>query len=254
MRILIAILVTALLLAVAIVALAPAGLVDFETKKLTAGNVRLAQSSGTLWKGSGDLVLTAADARVPLAWTIEPWPLLHGEVAGTIGTGAGGASGTFSVRRDGFSLRDIHLALPATAIMRASGSPAMLAAVGGTIDVQVNTLSKNGDQLDGRFTARWQNASLPGPRPEARIGLGDVRVDVAGTGAELPGTVGNVGGDVELSGTVALSTTAARISAVVRPRAGVDSERSQAIEAALRVVGQPDGSGGFRVAWTAPLK
>ena len=105
-----------------------------------------------------------------------------------------------------------------------------------------------------RFTARWQNASLPGPRPDLRISLGDLRVDVAGSGSELPGTLANLGGDVELSGTVALSATSARVNAVVRSRGAIDSERGKAIDAALRVIGQPDGAGGFRLAWSTPLR
>jgi len=254
MRILIGILVTAVLLLTALVALAPAALIDFQAKNITAGNVRLAQTSGTLWKGAGDLVVTPADLRIPLAWTINALPLLHVELAGTVAAGTGVAPGDFSLRRDGFALRNIRLAVPASALAKSGGVPGIFAALGGNVDVQVDTLTRNGDQLDGRFSARWQNASLPGPRPDARVGLGDLRVDVAGSGPELPGTIVNAGGDVELNGTVAVSTSLARINAVVRPRTGLDSERSQAIEAALRMVGQPDGSGGFRVAWTTPIK
>jgi hypothetical protein len=253
MRILIAIVVTVLLLAAALVALAPAALIDMEARNLSGGSVRLAQTSGTIWNGAGDIVLTPGDVRVPLTWQLDPLPMLRGELTGTVTAGAG-TPGTFAVGRDHFSLSHVSLALPAPALMRAGNAPAVLAAVGGTIDAQVNTLARNGDQLDGGFSARWRDASLPGPRPDVRIALGDLRVDVAGSGTELPGTIANVGGDVELSGTVALSVATARINAVVRPRVAIDSERGQAIDAALRVMGQPDGSGGFRLAWTAPLR
>jgi hypothetical protein len=69
----------------------------------------------------------------------------------------------------------------------------------------------------------------------------------------MKGALSNVGGDIEITGTLILAATgAARIEALLKPRAGLDAERSSAITAALSMLGSADGSGGFRVAWQAP--
>jgi hypothetical protein len=104
--------------------------------------------------------------------------------------------------------------------------------------------------FEGGFIARWQGASLPGPRPDVRIALGDVRLDAVANGGEIKGALANVAGDIEITGALTLSATgAARVDARLKPRAGIDAERSRAITAALSMLGSADDSGGFRVAW-----
>jgi len=39
------------------------------------------------------------------------------------------------------------------------------------------------------------------------------------------------------------------VDARLKPRAGIDAERSRAITAALSMLGSADDAGGFRVAW-----
>jgi hypothetical protein len=78
-----------------------------------------------------------------------------------------------------------------------------------------------------------------------------VRFDATGQGSAIAGTLANVGGDVEISGTASASVNGtARVDALIRPRAGIDAERANAIGNALAAVGRPDGTGAYRVSWT----
>jgi hypothetical protein len=160
---------------------------------------------------------------------------------------------TFDLGSDDFAVRRFAIAFPAEALLRAADAPAAVTAAGGTVDLRADAFAMRRGMFEGGFIARWQGASLPGPRPEVRVALGDVRLEGVANGGEIKGALSNAGGDIEITGTVNLAATgAARVEARVKPRAGVDAERSRAITAALSMSGSADDSGGFRVAWQGP--
>jgi hypothetical protein len=140
-------------------------------------------------------------------------------------------------------------------LLRATDAPWLITAAGGTVEVRAGAFAMRQRVFDGGFIARWQGASLPGPRPEVRVALGDVRLDGVGNGGEIKGALSNVGGDIEITGTVNFAATGApRVEARLKPRAGLDAERSSAITTALSLLGAKDDSGAFRVAWQVPAR
>src|SRR5512144_1519638 len=90
-RILLIFTAVALVLAVEIVWLAPATLVDTRLQQASAGTLRLAQTEGTIWHARG--ILTSGGTRLPLAWNLDFWPLLGGELRLHIVPYAGTESG-----------------------------------------------------------------------------------------------------------------------------------------------------------------
>ena len=249
MRPLIAVGVAAALLLIALVIQAPATLVDGRLDAASAGHLRLTGVTGTVWNGGGELRLLPGTSATHLAWHVDPWPLLWGELRGTLGSeDKASPRASFAAAGSDFSLRNVAVQLPADALLRAGGGPAILAPAGGDIALRADALTRRGDGFEGRASVRWDSASLPGPRTDERIALGDVRFDAVGQGKDLTGTLGNVGGDVEIIGTAALSANGtARVDAVLRPRASVDAERARSIAGVLAAAGQPDGSGGYRI-------
>jgi hypothetical protein len=248
----------ACLLAAAIAVEAPATLVDRRLDLLTGGRMRVADAAGTIWNGSGALILLPYTARVPLQWHIDPLPLLRSRLSGTLGPDLMEnpmelSQATFDLGSDDFAVRRFAIAFPAEALLRATDAPAAVTAAGGTVDLHTDAFAMRRGLFEGGFIARWQGASLPGPRPEIRIALGDVRLEGVANGGEIKGALSNAGGDIEIIGTVILTATgAARVEARLKPRAGVDAERSSAIAAALSLLGPKDDSGAFRVSWQAP--
>jgi general secretion pathway protein N len=250
MRALLAIGLTLAALALGLVILAPATLVDDRLGALTAGRLRIANATGTVWNGAGDLILSTANVRVPVAWQIERPPLLWAELHGTVSE-EGGPPASFVLGRDRYDVRHLTLSLPAGALLRAVDVPAMIADAGGHVDIRVDRLSKAHEALDGQLEARWVDASLPGPRPDVRIALGDVRIEGAGRDGKLVGTIANAGGDVDVAGSIAVTASGgASIDAVIRARENLDAERGNAIAAALSMVGLADGKGGYRIVRT----
>ncbi len=247
MRLWLAVVLGAVMLAGALLAMAPATLVDTRLAALSDGRLRMANASGTIWSGSGELVVLPTRARQPLHWRLEAWPLLGGEVRATLGSDANATGATLVYGRDHFDLRALDVALPVDSIVPLATSARI--ALGGTVSLQVTRLTWQGGALDGQLTLQWKDASVPGPGPDARIALGDVRIDLSGRGAELTGPVRNGGGDVEMTGQLTLTATGAtNLEVALRARPG-DRERAEAVAAALSTIAADDGQGGYRIRW-----
>ena len=260
MRSLLVVAAAALLLAAAIAAEAPATLVDRQLDSMTHGRLRVADAAGTIWNGSGALVLLPYNARIPVQWHIDALPLLRSRLSGTLGrdlteSSIESSAATFELSGDDFVVRRLVIAFPAEALLRATDAPSLITGAGGTLEVHADAFAKSRGAFNGGLIARWQGASLPGPRPELRVALGDVRLDGVGNGGEIKGALSNVGGDIEITGAVSLAATGAtRVEARLKPRAGIDAERSSAITTALSLLGAKDESGAYRVAWQAPAR
>lgn len=248
MRPLIAVALGAALLAGALVATAPATLFDARIAALSGGRMRMADAAGTIWRGSGELVLLPSATRQPVRWRLDALPLFRGEVRGTI-TAQGAPGATIAYGGDHFELRDLDLSLPAASIVRAAGATKIGVGVGGNLVVHVEHLLWLPNTLDTQLSAQWREASVPGARAGASIALGEVSVDLNGRGAELSGPVHNAGGDVEISGELAVAAAgSSKLDLTLRQRA-TDRERAENVAAALSMLGSPDGQGGYRVRW-----
>ena len=239
----------------ALVVTAPASLIDGRLEALSAGRLRMASASGTLWSGAGEIRVMAGTSGIPVSWRIDALPILWGELRGTLsGTDDATPGSSFSLSAREISVRNVALALPAGALLRAAGAPSALATAGGNVGLRISELTRRGDRMEGQVALRWDQATLQaaviGARPSPRIALGDVRFDGIGQGNAIAGTLANTGGDVDISGTVSVALDGtARVDALVRPRAGIDAERASAISGALALVGRPDGAGAFRITW-----
>ncbi len=251
MRASIAVVAGALLLAIALAITAPASLLDARLAALSDGRLRIADAEGTLWNGSGELLLLPGGTRRPLVWHIDAWPLLRGEIQGTLANEPSAARpAEFAYSHQRAELRRFDFSLPMESVLVSAGVPAALAAAGGSVAAHVERLVQSPDAIDAQLSVQWRAASLPGLRPGARIALGDVRLDVDGRGPEIAGALSNRGGDVEIAGRVAVSATGApKLDATIRPRAGIDRDRADAVGAALSLLGSADGQGGYRLAW-----
>jgi general secretion pathway protein N len=251
MRAAIAVAAAAVLLAIALAVMAPAALLDARIAALSGGRMRIANATGTLWNGSGELVLLPAGTRRPLSWRLDAWPLLRGDIRGVVaGDGENGQEATIAYAPDRFELRGLDVSLPAESLLRVVTSAKAPLGVGGDLLLHIDHLLQVSEALDARLTVQWRDASVPAPRADARISLGDVRLDLGGRGAELSGTIGNTGGDVEISGQVAVAAAGgSKLDATLRPR-GTDRARTETIAAALSALGTGDGQGGYRVSWS----
>lgn len=240
----------AVLLVAALAVEAPATLLDRRAADLTEGHVRIAAASGSLWRGSGELTLVRDGTRVPVAWRLDPASMLRGELAGSVVVDDARAPATFVIGSQDFSVHDVSISLPAAAVLRNAGISAVAPTIGGTLLLEASDLARHDDRLEGRADLRWRDASLPGLQAGTRIALGELRIAAAGSGTEIPATLSNSGGEVDVSGSLVLSMRALpKVDARIRPRPGLPVERAQAIGNALSSIGMADGTGGYHVMW-----
>jgi general secretion pathway protein N len=249
MRFLLALAIAAVLLAGALLVTAPATLLDGRLAALSDGHLRVANAAGTLWDGSGELVLLPAGTRQPLRWHLDAWPLLRGELRATLaGEEQGVPAATVVYGQNHLELRALALTLPVESVLPLVTTTKL--ALGGTLLMQVDHLLWVGDTLDAQLRVQWQDASVPAPRADAPIALGEVRIDLGGRGSELSGPVSNRGGEVEISGQVVVAAAGtASLEMNLRPRAA-ERERADMVAGALATLGASDGQGGYRVRWT----
>jgi general secretion pathway protein N len=240
----------AVLLAITLLIIAPAALLDARINALSDGRVRLANSAGTLWHGSGELVMLPAGTRQPLFWRLDAWPLLRGEIRATIALDADGArNATVAYGRDRLDVRDLDVSLPAQSVLLAA-APKTPLGFGGSLALHVERLVQLPDVLDAQLSGEWRDGSVRGSSADSPISVGDVRIALNGRGAEINGPLRNSGGDVEIDGQVAVGAAGTvRLDATVRPRSS-DRERADRIAVALAALGAPDGRGGYRLTWT----
>src|SRR5258708_30998046 len=141
--------VGAALISLALLIMAPASLIDGRLDALSAGRLRLANASGTLWNGAGDVRVLPGNTGIPVSWRIDAWPLLWGELRGTlsgIDDAAPPASFMLSARES--TVRNVAVALPAGALLRAAGAPVALATAGGNVSVRISELTRRGERID----------------------------------------------------------------------------------------------------------
>ncbi|MEO8566748.1 MAG: type II secretion system protein N [Betaproteobacteria bacterium] len=240
----------ATLLAAALIIEAPATLLDRRVADLSDGRVRITAATGTVWRGAGELTLLPDGVRIPIAWRLEPMPLLRGGLAGSLTLGDGNRRATFIVEQKNFSVHDFAIALPATSVLRTVGVADALTNAGGTLTLDAADLARRGDRLEARANLNWTDAALAAPLTGARIALGDVRLAAAGSGSEIPATLSNSGGEVDIAGSLLFSTRSTpQIDAPIKPRPGLPADRNEAIAAALSSIGRADGAGGYRIVW-----
>jgi len=237
-----------LLLAIALAINAPASLLDGHVASATGGRMRIANAAGTIWNGTGDLLLLPHGSERAIAWHIDAWPLAVGDLRGTVVFGGAGRPAAFAYGHGRAALAGFDGDLPMDSLLQIAGVPAAFGDAGGNVSAHVERLVRTSSALEAGLALQWRDASVPAPG--FRVALGDVRLDLSGSGAEIGGPIANRGGDVEIVGRVTVGVAGTvRLDATIRPRAGIERDRAEAIASALSLAGAPDGQGGFRLAW-----
>jgi hypothetical protein len=230
--------------------LAPAALVDSRLAQITGGGVRLADTEGTVWRARGNLV--AGTARMPIAWRLEAWPLLRGELrvhlAPDTNTVSDSPRAGIAIADGRVSLRDVDATFPA-AFFAAAAGPGAAWVVGGDLRVTATAMNWAPPSSDGEAHVQWRQARLAAVQSTASLDLGDVSLPLKADGDRLFGSVSNDGGDLSVRGDIAFrAAEGVEISLLLTPRRADNVDLIQV----LSVLGTAEG-GGWRVLWKRPL-
>jgi len=239
-------LATIMVAAVVALAWAPASWLDAIADRLTGGKLRLAEASGSIWRGSGRLIWAdtgeSAQSRLSLAgvalpgrvhWQLAPLPLVLGLVEA-------------SVRVDGMaqavalqgSWREIRLGNGRLELPRIElgslGSPWNTVRPAGAVTLEWSNIMLGPQRFEGGIGIELRNvaSALSAVRP-----LGDYRIDVQGQGAQATIVMKTIDGALTLTGQGAASARGFSFVARAYPTRSDDSRLS----GLLGLVGTRDG-------------
>ena len=197
------VLIVAVAVAAVVIAIAPASLAGVAVEHATNGTLTLAGTDGTIWRGHGTLVAGRA-LRVPVAWSVDPWPLLRGELHVRLlpPTAAGRSPrAEISAHRDAIALREVDVTFAADIVE--SLAPRAGVRISGEVRVTAPSLDWTPSSFRGDARVDWQDALVA------------ISVD------RLSCRVTNDGGAFEVRGMLAVSANGAPdISITMTPRSG----------------------------------
>jgi hypothetical protein len=226
------------LLVAALAALAPASLGGAWVSAASEGALRLADTSGTVWRGAGTLTDAPGSWRLPLAWRLSPLAALRGVADVELVPG-----GRVSVDAHSVAIADVHATMPARAL--AAVVPATIAVtIGGDIALDTPAFRYDGRRGDGTLTLRWDGARVIA-FAGALVDLGTVSARVAPRGGDLVATITSAGGALGVAGEVVASNEQIAVDATLTPTPALPPDVAQLLAA----LGPPDPSGRIRVAW-----
>lgn len=226
---------------------APAAFADRALDQATAGRVRLAETDGTIWRGSGRLVLvdlganegerrSLAGVTVPgrIDWNVRALPLLIGQVDAAIRIE--GMTQPVRIQGDVDEIRISGgaLALPSVELGR-MGSPWNTLRPSGALSLRWENLLLKQGALEGRAQIELRDASsaMTPVRP-----LGSYRVEIVGQGGQADLSIQTLAGPLRLQGTGNFNArNGLRFTAEARPDA-VEQARLQSF---LGLIGRRDG-------------
>jgi hypothetical protein len=237
MRRTLVLLVAIVVLVAAGAALAPAAILGVAVERLSGSAATLAETEGTVWRGRGTLSVRTA-LRVPLAWRIDPLPLVHGEARIAILSPAAGDAphADVSARAGAVVVRALDLALPAEAL--GAVAPRAGVRLQGELRVTSPSLQWTPTAFGGGARVEWRDARFAIANDVA-IRLGAVSANLAAAGDRLTGPVTNEGGDFDLRGTASLRANGSPdVALTITPREGDPAQARS-----LSVVARPDGAG-----------
>lgn len=242
--------VVAGLVAIAAVLLtqAPASLLDVAVSRLTQGRVRLAEATGTVWTGSGRIVLAdVADARerpvgavagvvLPgrFGWRLSPWPLLVGVLDARVEHDSMRQPVLLTGRAGELRATPGTLVWPPVALDR-MGSPWNTIRPTGALTLSWDAVTLRGGRFDGQATIELRDvaSALTPVRP-----LGTYRIAMTGAGAEAQVGMTTVSGPLKLEGS---GTWNARTGLRFTAEAQADGPERSRLQPLLGLLGRREG-------------
>ena len=228
--------------ALALVANAPATLVDANLQRASNGRLRLAEARGTVWSGAGRIEIREAGGRTGVgrnvAWRVAPESLVRGHLLCEIGLeeAAGRIPVMLSFSR--IELSSAEVSLPA-AVLGLAEPKLMPLGLTGEVLIQAREVAFAKDDMKGAAILRWRSA---GSALTSLSPLGEYELRLDGTGAMVHAALSTVSGPLQLDGK---GSWKHGHSIVFRGTARVPAEHRQQLAPLLRLIAVENGKGVF---------
>lgn len=223
---------------------APASLLDAALHEASNGRARLAEASGSLWSGSGQLEARDASGQRGIgrqvSWRFRPRSLLAGRLGFDVALGRSPKDFALHFSPSGLEMGDADFILPAATA--AVALPQLLPLdPRGELLVHVSRLSITVDKVSGDVMVQWPNAgsSLTPVSP-----LGHYQLHIRDGPSGLHAALRTLAGPLHLEGDGAIGAGG---HPKFRASARIDPERQAQLEPFLRLVAVERGDGVFEL-------
>ena len=230
--------------ALGLIATAPATLIDERMALLSAGGLRLAEASGTLWSGTGQIEIRDANRSSgiakSIAWRFRPAYLLRGKLLYEVRLDHAARHFPVTVSLARIEVADADINLPAAAL--GMGAP-KLAPLGlsGDMLLHIARLAFGRGSIQGNATLQWRGAGSAFTRISP---LGDYELRLEGDGAAVRASLRTLQGPLQLDGQG--SWTSGR-NPVFQGNARVPPQQQQQLAPLLRMIAVERGEGQFEL-------
>ena len=230
--------------ALGLIVAAPATLIDAYLQQASAGGLRLAEASGTLWSGEGQIEIRDANRRAGIAknivWRVRPAYMLRGELLFEVTLDHAARHFPVSVSPAQIEVTDADINLPAAAL--GLGVP-KLGPLGltGDIALHIARLTLGRDSVRGNATLQWRGAGSEFTRVSP---LGDYELRFEGDGAVVQMSLRTLQGPLQLEGK---GSWAGGRNPVFQGNARVPPQHRQQLAPLLRMMAIERGEGNFEL-------
>jgi general secretion pathway protein N len=228
--------------AAALVALAPATLLDARVERASGGRLRLAEAQGSLWSGAGWLEIRdaggAAGVARRLAWRVLPGSLLRGQLAAEVELDQAAKPFPVTLSRSRIEIAQAGIHLPAAALGLGLSRLAPFRLTGDVL-VNISHLALERGRVEGDATLQWRAAGSA-LTPISPLGEYEVRFKAAGTA--LHAALSTLEGPLQLDGKGAWSNGAAPSFFVT---ARIPAQHQDQLSPLFRLIAVERGAGNF---------
>lgn len=227
----------------ALVATAPAGLLDVGLEGASGGRLRLTGAQGRLWSGTGRMEMRAQDGRAlaaqDLRWRLLPDRLIQARLAFEFESDRG-PSFVLAVGPGRVEITGVAIALPAAALTSLQPKLAPLQ-LSGDLDLRIGQLVIAAEGWSGGGTVQWHRA---GSALTKVFPLGEYELQWLGEGATARISLATLGGPLQLEGKGSLAR-GGRLAFTVLAR--IDAEFRPMLDPLLRLIAVDRGDGSFEL-------
>ena len=230
--------------ALGLVAMAPASLIDSGLEQAAEGRLRLTDTRGTLWSGTGQLEMRDRMQRTAvarsIAWRVLPLYFLRGQLRGEVVLDQAAKPFPVTISPSQIELADADINLPASAL--GVGEP-KLAPLGLTGDVllHVARLALRRNAIEGSATLQWRGAGSAFTRVSP---LGDYELRFDAEGTTVRASLRTLQGPLQLDGKGSWTSGG---NPAFLGTARIAPEQRQQLAPLMRMIAVERGEGNFEL-------
>jgi general secretion pathway protein N len=230
--------------ALGLVATAPASLIDSGLEQAAEGRLRLTDTRGTLWSGTGQLEMRDRMQRTAvarsIAWRVLPLYFLRGQLRGEVVLDQAAKPFPVTISLSQIELADADINLPASALGVIEPKLAPLGLTGDVL-LHVARLALGRKAIEGNATLQWRGAGSAFTRVSP---LGDYELRFDAEGTTVRASLRTLQGPLQLDGKGSWTSGG---NPAFLGTARIAPEQRQQLAPLMRMIAVERGEGNFEL-------